>query len=423
MKNKAGGVQRQNHVGRAQVGRRRRVVAELPVAGDRIGAGGRNDDVFRVEQQRARGAQRRTQVDRTGEVERLLARHLGEPAVAALRSALRGGGAVVARAVVGPDGDRSTVAAGQRIGMQFGAGRDEGLLGVAYVGVGAVEIAADADRAAGRGARGVDDAAAVEQHALPFDGDLPAALAGVAARRVDLARDRDDAFAAAVDHDAAGAVAEAARLHHADHVEDRVGEGAARFGAHLDACRRRPGSGRAAAGGSSPRWPGLEEDEAVAFDVDRHRVRRDEPDAPAIGVDGSGVGRRSGPASTTSAAGRVDHAFVAHLAAFSRRRGIDRGQVVAAGEEVAVAHRQARDDQPADVDARTGTENHAVRVDQEDLPVRRHLAEDLRRVVADHPVERDRRARRLVEAHLSPAAIEKLCQSMIALSLVCLMTS
>ena len=153
-----------------------------------------------------------------------------------------------------------------------------------------MEIATDLDRAAARGTRGVDHAAVVEQHALPFDGGLSAVLAGVAARHVDLAGHGDDAFAAAVDDDPAFVAAEATRLDHAGHVEHGVGESAARFGAHLD---------RAAVGLDAAELLqavlrvggiGLEEDEAVAFDVDRHRVRGDQPDAPAVRVDRSGVG-------------------------------------------------------------------------------------------------------------------------------------
>jgi hypothetical protein len=134
---------------------------------------------------------------------------------------------------------------------------------------------------------------------------------------------------------------------------------------------------------------GLEEEQAVALDVDRDRVRRDHADAAAVGDDVAGVADAR-PGQDDGAARRRDRAFVAHFAALRRAPGIDRGEAVAAGEEVAVGERQGRRDEPADIDPGVRAEHDAVRVDEENLPVADISPEDVRRVVAGDAVERDR---------------------------------
>ena len=159
----------------------------------------------------------------------------------------------------------------------------------------------------------------IEQDALPFDGDAAAALAGGQAGGVDLAGDGDDPFAAAVDDDPPFAAADRLRLDDAGHVEHGVGEGAARRRPHLD---------RAAVGLDPAELlqpvlrlggAGLEEQQAVALDVDRDGVRRDHADPAAVGDDRAGVGDAR-PGQDHGAAGRRDRAFVAHLAALAPAR-------------------------------------------------------------------------------------------------------
>ena len=262
-----------------------------------------------------------------------------------------------------------------------------------------MEVAADADRAAAGVARGVDARAVVEQQVLALHGHGAAAFAGAEAGRVQTARDGGDALAAAVDDDLALARADRLRLDHAGHVQDRVGKGAARRGPQLD---------RAAVGLDPAelcetvlgvRGVGLEEKKAVALDVDRHRVGGDESDPSAVGDDRARVGDARCRQDDQATRCR-DGPFVDDGAALRRRGRIDRGQAVAAGQEVAVGHRQRRDHQAADVDARACAEDDAVRVEQKDPAVRRHLSEDVRRVIAGHAVQRHRGARGLVEADL-----------------------
>ena len=206
-----------------------------------------------------------------------------------------------------------------RVGAQDRPRGHDGRFGVADFGVRAVEIAADPDRAAAGASRRVDDAAVVEEDALPFDGDAAAALAGGQAGGVDLAGDGDDPLAAAVDDDPPLAAADRLRLDDAGHVEHGVGEGAARRRPHLD---------RAAVGLDPTELlqpvlrfggAGLEEQQAVALDVDRDGVGRDQADPAAVGDDRAGVGDAR-PGQDHGAAGRRDRAFVAHLAALRRAR-------------------------------------------------------------------------------------------------------
>ena len=124
------------------------------------------------------------------------------------------------------------------------------------------------------------------------------------------------------------------------------------------------------------------------------------------------------------AARRRDRAFVAHLAALRRRAGLDRGEAVAAGEEVAVGDRQARG-RPARRHrrARWRRSTTPYGLTRKIFPFDRHLAEDVRRVVAGDAVERAPRCSTAeLKRTFSPLAIEKLFQSMIALWVVWLMT-
>src|SRR5204863_7485340 len=83
------------------------------------------------------------------------------------------------RGFVRPYDHAAAVSSRARIGADDSVGTDHGLLRVLNVGVGAVRVAADENRAAARVARGVD-------HAVPDDSDAPAerrdrsALAGAA---------------------------------------------------------------------------------------------------------------------------------------------------------------------------------------------------------------------------------------------------
>ena len=108
---------------------------------------------------------------------------------------------------------------------------------------------------------------------------------------------------------------------------------------------------------------------------------------------------------------RLDRAAVTDVRAEQRNIAVLRGdravvldtraagpcETVLAREEISVGDVQRRGHQPADVHVRGLAEQDAVRVDQEHLPVRRQIAEDHRRIGAEHAVQRDRAAGRLVE--------------------------
>ena len=338
-------------------------------------------------------------IDMALEGQIVLARDLDVAAVAALAAALGAGAAGVAGPVVRPDNEAAAVAVRDRVGVQLRVCHDEGLVGVADVWTGTVEVAADADRAAASVARRVDPGAVVEQDVLALHGHRTAAFAGAESGRVEVARYSRDALAAAVDDDAPLARAYRLRLDDAAHVEDGVGKGAARRSAQFD----RASIGLDAAELREPvlrfGGAGLEEEQAVAFDIDGHGVRRHEADPSAVGGDRAAVGD-AGACEHDEAARRRNRALIDDGATLRGGGRIYRGQAVAARKKVVVGHRQRRDDQAADVDARACAEHHAVGIEQEDLPVRRHLPEDVRGVVAGHAVERHRGARRLVEADL-----------------------
>ena len=142
-------------------------------------------DVGRVEQQRPGHALRRAGIDLAVVHQRLLARDLDEAAVAAALAAAGADAALVTGQAVGPDRDGAAVTLVDRVGAQDRPRGHDGRFGVADVGVRTVEVAADPDRAAAGASRRVDDAAVVEEDALPFDRDAAAALAGGQAGGVD----------------------------------------------------------------------------------------------------------------------------------------------------------------------------------------------------------------------------------------------
>ena len=93
------------------------------------------------------------------------------------------------------------------------------------------------------------------------------------------------------------------------------------------------------------------------------------------------------------AARRADRALVQHLA-----RAIA-AELVLARHEVAVGNVQGRCHQARRVHGRALAEQHAIRVDDEDLAIRRQIAEYRRAIAAQHAVQRHRIAVGLLELH------------------------
>ena len=113
-------------------------------------------------------------------------------------------------------------------------------------------------------------------------------------------------------------------------------------------------------------------------------LRREDQDAPAA----RGAELRAG---LDFDGAHVGAALQRRLALVDRARDAD-------AVEGFVGHVQRRRDQRAHVHLRALAEHDAVGIDQVDLPVRRHRAEDLARALLVDAVQRDRAGRRLREA-------------------------
>jgi len=79
----------------------------------------------------------------------------------------------------------------------------------------------------------------------------------------------------------------------------------------------------------------------------------------------------------------IDRAPIDHLAA-------NPVKTITTGSKVGIGHVQGRCHQTCDVNLRSLTEQHSVRVYQEDLSIGGQIAEDGGWILADHPVEGDR---------------------------------
>lgn len=139
---------------------------------------------------------------------------------------------------------------------------------------------------------------------------------------------------------------------------------------------------------------GGEVDALVAVEVDHELSAGGQVHLAQARGDGAGVGDAGRHQGDQPGVGRGDGAVVLHHGGAVRRAF----EAVAAGQEILVADVVRGGDQAGDVDLGVAAEDDAVRVDQPDLPVGAESPEDLRRVAADHPVERDGRGRGLLEA-------------------------
>ena len=327
-------------------------------------------------------------------MEHLFARGLGLPPIATLLAAAGNDAAQKLRAVVRPDHNGAAVTHGDGAGLNACTGLNDGLLGVSFRTL-ALPIATDQHRATPGGARRVNQRAPVKHDQVAQNRGLPTALARAAARHIDQAIDPGDALIPTVDHHPTLAHADAARLHDAADIEYRIRKRPPCRSAQVHRAAIGLDAAQLLQAIAGFRRIGLEEDQAVAFDVDQHVVGCCHADAPAGGFDAAAVGdrgcdQRHGAAMGGDAA-LVDHGATGKVAVT--------GQVDAPGQEVAVGQAQAGRQQAAHVDARPGPEHHAIGVDQVDPAVGLHLPQDGAGVVADDSVEQGGGGRGLDDLH------------------------
>ncbi len=139
----------------------------------------------RVEQQHTVATTRRRGVGTSAIEQGDLARHLDLAAIAAALAAARPDVAVEGGGLIGPHDHLAAVALEQRVGQQAGAAAYPAHLGVAYLRIGALPVAADQHRASAGVARGIQRGRAADQHGVGGDFDLTAL-----ADRLDRGRDR-----------------------------------------------------------------------------------------------------------------------------------------------------------------------------------------------------------------------------------------
>ena len=117
---------------------------------------------------------------------------------------------------------------------------------------------------------------------------------------------------------------------------------------------------------------------------------------------------------------RHDDAFIAYLGCEKSNEATERGlqcalvdhagvravatETAFARHEIFIADAQGGDQQTADIYLRLDAKDHATGIADEHLPRRVDAPHDLAGVATHHPIERDRRCRRLVEIHPRIAA-------------------
>ena len=137
----------------------------------------------RVEQQHAVAAACRRGVGAPAIEQGDLARHLDLAAIAAALAAARPDVAVEGGGLVGPHDHLAAIALEQRVGQQAGAAAYPAHLGIAYLRIGALPVAANQHRAAAGVAGGVQRGRATDQHGVGGDFDVAALAGGFACRR------------------------------------------------------------------------------------------------------------------------------------------------------------------------------------------------------------------------------------------------
>ena len=310
------------------------------------------------------------------------ARGFDQAAVTGGGPAARGNAAVHLCGIIAPYDDLAAVATVDGIGRDADILADEHLPRILHVRVLALVVAAQQDRAAARGAAGVDSCIAEQAHLVAQHGDF-AALAGRPRGAGDAARFKHG-LAAGLEHDPAiladdGAVG----IEHAALADQRAGHAdAAALGDDLAQvqrlvvrCRDQHAQLRIAGVRQLHAAPGRQDHFAIRRRDDARvfHVRRDQQHLPALA--------------------RIDHTSIADAAGYAAGR-----ELVLAGQEVLIRHAQAGRHQTVHVHLRAVAEDDAVRVDQENLAIRFQAAQDLAGVLSRDAVEHGATAVLLDEA-------------------------
>ncbi len=298
------------------------------------------------------------------------------------------------RSLVRPDDHPAALAVVSGIGAHDRIRSDIAAARVAHFRVPALVVAPDEHCAAARVPRRIDQRAVRECDLVTRDRHAATGFPGVRPRRIEPAPDRDDAARPAFEPDDAVPDAHRARLDNALVVDDggkqrvlgtsRENDGAA---VGLDQLPVRDQC-------SDRRLINREADQAVARErecdlitgTERNRaeprgdrtfvrhLRRDECDVPALR--------------------RADRPPIDHGASTA---GV--AERVAAGEKIGVRQTERRGDDPAHVHLCAGTEEHAVRVQHEHLPVGGKAAQDGRWILAEDAIQCDRARVGLAKDH------------------------
>ncbi len=393
-------VRLQGHIG-AGIGkrgdRRRRdrdvligVLVEGIVIREHIHARVRDDDVLRVEQQQTGPAVARAGIDMAGEAQPFLARNLDEAAVPGGAAAARADIAVITRNAVGPDDDPAAVAVDAAVGADRCAGADMGLLGVHDGRVLALEIAADQHLAAAVATAGIDKC--VAHQANPRAGHFD--VTALPRRRRDIQRAAADhrAAAAGLEENATAIIGDGRRADDAAVVDRQRVDVAAR---RLQLGLRRRDQAAVVDGIAVGHSRRRADPQALAATVAQQYLRTGAETGDAIRLDDALVVdlRRD---QEYIAAEAADRAEVRDAGALARERQ------VTAVHEVLVREIEGAGNETAGIDDAGRADQHAVRVDQEDLAVALEFAEDSRRIARDHAVQHRARLAGLHEAGQVP---------------------
>ncbi len=252
--------------------------------------------------------------------------------------------------------------------------------------------ASDVNSTAAGVAGRIDNGAVDETDLVARDRDGAAGLAGADARRIESAADGNDTARAALEPDHAVLRADRARFDDAIVVDHGGEQGIPGLRGQDD---------RAAVGldqlsvGCKRIDRGLvhrETDETAAGELQGDLIPRSERNRTEARCDDAFVHHLRTDKRHVAAFGRADRALVHHrpCAAGVRER-------VAACEEIGIGQTQRGRDDATNVYLGAGAEQHAVRIEDEDLPVRRETAEDHGRVLSENAIERDRTSLGLLE--------------------------
>ena len=324
----------------------------------------------------------------------MLARHLREAAVAALRAAAGVDAAVEARPVVGPDDHFAAIAAAGGVGGNARAASDVAAGGV-VLDAAALKITADQHRASAGFARRIDAGAAKQADALAEHPNLSATGAGRGTRCIQRAAHLNHAAPAAIEIDFAIAPVDAPRAHHAIHAQHGIEQGVP--GAGLQRHPTAIGEYQAGVLDQRRRHASVHliTHEAVPVEIDVDPPAGDEAGGSARRGDGAGVAHLGADQRHAAACCRGDPPFVAHAARTARCHAED----VAAAHQVGGVGREGGCHEAAHIDHRVATEDDARRVDEEHRTERADFAEDLGGIIGRDPIDGHRGGGGLVEAH------------------------